>query len=70
MFIIFGTHQRTIKDHNATTTTSRCGHCQQLVQLEPVKIRTYFALFFVPLIPLEKGKLAYRCPSCKTKYMR
>ncbi|MCP4425110.1 MAG: zinc-ribbon domain-containing protein [Chloroflexi bacterium] len=70
MFIIFGTRQRTVKDREASTTTSRCGYCQQITQFEPVKIRTYFALFFVPLIPLEKGKLAYRCTSCQTKFAR
>ena len=46
MFIIFGTRQRTTKDRDATTTTSRCGHCKQIVQFEPVKIRRCFALPF------------------------
>ncbi|MCB9419781.1 MAG: zinc ribbon domain-containing protein [Ardenticatenaceae bacterium] len=70
MFIIFGTRQRTVKDHEATATTFRCPHCQQIAQFEPVKIRNYFALFFVPLIPLEKGKPAYRCTNCQTKFAR
>ncbi len=70
MFIIFGTRQRTVKDHEATATTFRCPHCQQIAQFEPVKIRNYFALFFVPLIPMEKGKPAYRCTNCQTKYAR
>ncbi len=70
MFIIFGTRYRTVRDNEAAPLTTRCAHCQQIVQLEPVKTRNYFALFFVPLIPLGQGTPAYRCPNCKTKFAR
>lgn len=68
--IIVGVKNRIVKDDTGQKRTTQCGQCGKLVSLEPVRIRKYFSLFFIPLIPLNKGNAAYRCPNCKTMYTR
>ena len=68
--IIFGTKNRAVADREAAGFMGMCRNCGQTVQFEPVRMKQYFSLFFVPLIPLGKGKAAVRCPNCDTKYER
>ncbi|MCP4420735.1 MAG: zinc-ribbon domain-containing protein [Chloroflexi bacterium] len=68
--IIFGTKNRIVPDGTNSTKTTSCGYCQQIVALEPVRQKRYFSLFFVPIIPLEKGEAAWRCPNCKKLFLR
>ena len=68
--VIWGTRSRTVPDHEATTFMNTCRNCGQTVTFEPVRMKQYFSLFWVPLIPLGKGKAAVRCPNCDTKYER
>ena len=68
--IIFGTRGRTVADDSAQSVTSSCGNCGQLVSMKPVRRKRYFSLFFIPIIPLEKGTAAMQCPNCKTLYQR
>jgi hypothetical protein len=68
--IIFGTRGRTVADNSAQSVTANCTHCNQFVTLQPVRRKRYFSLFFIPVIPLDKGKAAMQCPNCKTLYQR
>ena len=68
--IIFGTKGRVVNDDNASKQTTTCRYCGELVQMEPVRNKRYFSLFFVPIFPLEKGEAAWRCPSCKKLFLR
>ena len=70
--LIFGTKGKVVTDTSdgATTKTTTCPHCQEIVALEPVRQKRYFSLFFIPIIPLEKGDAAWRCPSCKKMFVR
>lgn len=68
--IIFGTKARVVADDNASKQTSTCGYCRELVQMEPVRNKRYFSLFFIPILPLEKGEAAWRCPNCKKLFLR
>lgn len=68
--IIIGTRNRTVVDGGATSKTVSCHSCGQLATYEPVRMRQYFTLFFIPLFPVNKGKLAFRCQNCKTLFQR
>lgn len=68
--IIFGTRNRTVSDQSGNPKTTVCGSCGNVVSLEPVRMRRYFALFFIPLIPLGNGRAGYRCPQCQALYHR
>lgn len=68
--IIFGTRGRIVNDEQAGSTTGQCSRCGQIVSFEPVRQRRYFTLFFLPVLPLEKGESLLRCPSCKALFHR
>ena len=68
--IIVGTRGRTVKDGTVDATTTICNHCGELVSMQSVRHKRYLTLFFVPLIPLEKGRAAMQCPNCKTLFYR
>jgi hypothetical protein len=68
--VIFGTKGKAVPDHEASGFSGMCRNCGQTVLFEPVRMKQYVSLFFVPLIPLGKGKAAVRCPNCDTKYER
>ena len=68
--IIFGTKGKVVPENGASTKTTTCGYCQEIVMLEPVRQKRYFSLFFIPVFPLEKGEAAWRCPNCKKLFMR
>ncbi|MCC6604295.1 MAG: zinc ribbon domain-containing protein [Anaerolineae bacterium] len=68
--IIFGTKGRVVSDSSASTQTTTCRYCGNVVAMEPVRNKRYFTLFFIPIFPLEKGETAWRCPSCKKLFLR
>ena len=68
--IIFGTKARVVADDGASKQTTTCRYCGELTQMEPVRNKRYFSLFFGPIFPLEKGEAAWRCPNCKKLFLR
>jgi hypothetical protein len=68
--IIFGTKGRVVPDKSASKQATTCSYCGKVVDMEPVRNKRYFSLFFIPLIPLGKGKAAWRCPNCKKMFLR
>ena len=68
--IIFGSKNRTVPDREGSTFIGPCRNCGQTVTFEPVRVKPYFSLYWIPLIPLGKGTAAARCPNCDVKYER
>ena len=68
--IIFGTKARVVGDDSASKQTTTCRYCGEMSQMEPVRNKRYFTLFFVPIFPLENGEAAWRCPNCKKLFLR
>ncbi|MCB8926655.1 MAG: zinc-ribbon domain-containing protein [Ardenticatenaceae bacterium] len=47
---------RVVADDGASKQTTTCRYCGDLVQMEPVRNKRYFSLFFVPIFPAgERG---------------
>ena len=59
--IIFGMRRRA-KQHGGCVAAS-CPRCHNEVVLSYVMITTFFALFFIPIIPLSRKRLLV-CPIC------
>lgn len=68
--IIVGARGRTVPDESGSPKKTVCNSCGNVVSLQPVRTRRYFTLFFIPLLPLEKGRAGYRCPQCRALYHR
>jgi Fe2+ or Zn2+ uptake regulation protein len=62
MFIIFGWGHQTIKQYGATLPI-KCPNCNNSVFLHLVQTRTWFTLFFIPVIPYE-SKHYLLCEIC------
>jgi hypothetical protein len=62
VFIIFGFKR---KPHRLATILALCAVCQATAPHDVSSVRTFFRLFFVPLVPLPTS---YRtsCQSCAT----
>ncbi|MCX7746053.1 MAG: zinc ribbon domain-containing protein [Clostridia bacterium] len=62
MFVIFGWGRRTTKDYGPTLPM-RCGNCNNNVYSRLIHVRTWFTLFFIPVIPYE-SKHYLLCDVC------
>ena len=62
MFIIWGFGKRTIRRYGKVGGAV-CGHCNNTVQRELLKVTTWFTLFFIPIIPYRIERLLV-CPIC------
>jgi hypothetical protein len=62
MFIVYGT--RVLKKHMGTTRDEfRCAHCNNVNHYKITRVRKFFALFWIPLIPYS-SKYFVHCPIC------
>lgn len=64
MFVLFGFGKRTVKDHG-TTEIRYCHHCHNERPWQVATIRTWFTLFFIPVIPYSSEHIA-KCPICNS----
>jgi hypothetical protein len=66
--IIFGTRnvKRLVKD--GLMIEKYCSKCLCKRELREFQWRRYFSLFFIPLIPLEKGESILTCTVCYSSY--
>jgi len=62
MFFIFGWGRRTFKDQGPTLPV-RCPHCSNQTWYHLASTRTWFTLFFIPVIPYQSRDLLL-CPVC------
>jgi hypothetical protein len=61
--IIFGWGRQTIKNYGFVFK-NRCSNCNNEDYWHLLRIRTWFTLFFIPVIPYEE-KYFLRCPVCE-----
>ncbi len=72
MFIIFGTKARKIKVDGGLMRERYCSKCSRTQIFEEVRWINYFALFFVPLFPIQSRRSVdpvLVCPQCNTSYV-
>lgn len=62
MFFVFGFGYTTTYNYQAKAE-SRCPRCGSIVHFQLTKIKKWFTLFFIPVIPYET-KYYVRCPEC------
>ena len=67
MFIIWGWGKKTIKKYGQDIEQYACGNCGNAIFYELFKVRTWFTLFFIPMIPYST-KYLYLCPICQKGY--
>ncbi len=60
MFFIMGVSNKTKEYHQKVYN---CGRCNNTVEFSYVRLRKYFTLFFIPLIPISTKYLLV-CPIC------
>ena len=63
--IIFGTRNRTKKTSEGTFY---CPKCRATRTYEYKKVARYFALYFIPLIPIQQLGEYVECSVCKTTF--
>ena len=72
MFIIFGTKPRKVKVDGGLVREKYCSKCGRSQIFEEVRWINHFALFFVPLFPIQSAKSVesvLACPKCNTSYV-
>ena len=64
MPIIFGWGKRTVKNFGKAFRQV-CDHCHNEADWQLYQIRTWFTLFFIPVIPYQTERIVI-CPICST----
>jgi len=64
MFFLFGWGQRTTNDRGPTMPVN-CPHCRNETWFHFFSYKTWFTLFFIPIIPYESKNLLL-CPVCSS----
>jgi hypothetical protein len=65
--ILFGTRTIVSRDDREPAKAA-CPQCRQQTQMIPMKSRQWFTLFFIPVLPLSKGKPICQCQSCGAQF--
>ena len=68
MILFLGTRQVQRDAPEGVAQEAHCPACGNTVTLQPRQGRTYFHLFWIPLIPLGETQRYLQCPVCKTRY--
>lgn len=63
MFILFGWGKVTVRDYGPTVPAT-CSNCHNQGMQHYVHARTWFTLFFIPVIPYKSQRLLL-CPVCQ-----
>lgn len=63
MFIIYGFGKTTTKDFGCLPT-DHCTNCNNQIQKRLIRVRTWFTLFFIPIIPY-RTRYFLICPICR-----
>lgn len=66
--LFFGTRQVVRDDDRPGGEVRPCPRCGQYVAMRPRRARTYFHLFWLPIVPLEPGEPIWECPSCRARF--
>ena len=68
MIIFFGTRQVVRDDNQRLGALQQCPRCGQYAQFKPRTSRTFFHLFWIPLIPLGSGQPLVECQNCHARF--
>ena len=63
-FIIFGTRGVTMNKDQGQFNCPRCGHCDY----KHKRVRCFFTLYFIPLIPMHQLGEYVECQTCQGTY--
>lgn len=66
IFILFGFGKKTVHPQGAAFI-HRCPSCEHEVEWQLVTIRSWFTLFFIPVIPYKTQDMVV-CPRCQVTY--
>ena len=66
--LIIGVHRKEKPVENGLTVCRYCSNCRCERELKEYRVRRYFALFFIPLLPVDKGESVLRCSGCGHLY--
>ncbi len=69
MIIFFGIRNVVRDDPDGFPERALCPACRQVVDFRPRRARSYFHLFWVPLIPVSKPQAVRECPRCKARFV-
>ncbi len=66
--LIIGVDRKEKPVENGLTVRRYCSNCRRERELKECRIRRYFAVFFIPLIPVDKGESMFKCSGCGHLY--
>ena len=67
MIIFFGTRQ-IVRDDERPDETRQCPRCGQYAVFKSRRARTFFHIFWIPLIPIGAGQSLRECQNCHTRF--
>jgi hypothetical protein len=67
MIIFFGTRQ-VVRDDDRPSGMQQCPSCGQFAVFKPRTARTFFHVFWIPLIPLGAAQPIVECQNCHTRF--
>ena len=68
MIIFFGTRQIVRDDDRPGGGMQQCPRCGQYAQFKPRTTRTFFHIFWIPLIPIGGKQPILECQSCHARF--
>jgi uncharacterized C2H2 Zn-finger protein len=68
MIIFFGTRQVVRDDDRPGSEMQQCPRCGQYGLFKPRRARSFFHVFWIPLIPLGAAQPILECPHCHTRF--
>ncbi len=66
--LILGVDRKKKPVKNGLIVRRYCPNCRSERELREYRVRRYFALFFIPLIPVDKGESLLMCSGCRHLY--
>ncbi len=68
MIFFFGVREVARDDGENSASALRCPACGQFDALRPRIGRSYFHIFWIPLLPLGQARHYLRCRFCKARF--
>ena len=68
MFILFGLTTQMRRVQNGLVLRRNCARCHFLSDIVEHRLRKYFTVFFVPVVPVSRGETLLVCGRCKATY--
>lgn len=67
--LIIGVDTRKKRVDNGLVLRKYCPKCRDNRELREYRVRKYFSLFFLPVLPLDKGESVLVCSGCRSIYV-